>query len=533
VLNTVSVPYVFQDQTTFLAEYVNADFTALTSAINQIIAALNAQTSTAGYPTFLNAAAAPYGMAVANTPTANTAALQAAVSAAIAAGGGIVFIPAGIYNMSPSVVISGLTTGGIVIQGSSAGTQLVAQGSGDMFQVNNNNGVYGGTRFRDISFQYPKGSTSGIAINVNSSGENTTAEFCLFTNCPQAMKLGALYSGMFACRVFQGNLNNSTQVTISQAECFISQCILYQQPISSSGPTGCIGVQINSGSDKAWITNSHISDFNQGIVIAAGSFIYIIGSSVAAWTNGVYIVSNSVNAVFMVANQISQSLSSTAQSSGVYIDSNGGPSTNVASIYGDGNVIYGWANAGLQVNVAQDIVFNGGQISSNGLNPSSTPVGANVAITAAAVRVKLNGIDMSGVFSFNGGQSPYALAVSGSGGCIANSCDVSGCATGTLYTSSPGTLKLFNCQGYNGLLNLISNATPANATQTNLAGLGFYGPGTMYVTGGTVSAVKLGGTSMIAGNAAGPVSGAFPIPDPYTYFQIDWSGSPSVTFFGS
>ena len=523
----IIIPNVFTPATVADANAVNANFTAVANAINEGLTS---------YPTFINAVAPPYGMAVANTPAQNTTALQAAIWAAITAGGGTVFIPAGTYNMASAITISGLT-GGIIIQGASAGTKLVVQGNGDLFDVTGNYGTYGGTRFRDLQLVYAS-ATSGIAINVQQGGEATTAEFCEFTNCPQAMALGGAQGGMFGCRVYQNNIANTTQVTISKPECYVSQCLLLQQPISTGGPVGCIGINVQSGADQAWIINNHISDFNQGVVISGGKFTFITNCAIQSWTNSVYVVpksGGSANCVFLVGNHIPADPATTAQSSGVYIDSNGGPSTNASGIYGSGNLIYGWGNAGLQVNVAQDVVFNGGQISSNGLNPSAANLGANVVVSAAALRVSLNGVDMSGTVPIIGAASPYALSVFGSGACLANLCDMTLCSTGPLLASSPGSLSLTSCNGYNNIVSIVSTATPANGAQITLASLGHYGPGTMYVSGGTVSAIELFEVSSfgVPGQVLGITSGTVVIPNPYTAFSIAWSGSPTVAIIGS
>jgi hypothetical protein len=186
------------------------------------------------------------------------------------------------------------------------------------------------------------------------------------------------------------------------------------------------------------------------------------------------------------------------------------------------------------VNVAQDVVFNGGQISSNGLNPSAANLGANVVVSAAALRVSLNGVDMSGTVPIIGAASPYALSVFGSGACLANLCDMTLCSTGPLLASSPGSLSLTSCNGYNNIVSIVSTATPANGAQITLASLGHYGPGTMYVSGGTVSAIELFGVSgQVPGQVLGITSGTVVIPNPYTAFSIAWSGSPTVAIIGS
>jgi hypothetical protein len=80
--------------------------------------------------------------------TANVAALQAAVNAALGAGGGTVVVPAGTYELSGTVTIDNVN-GGLIVKGESTGTTLVQQGTPQSENVNSCPGMSDGTEAAD------------------------------------------------------------------------------------------------------------------------------------------------------------------------------------------------------------------------------------------------------------------------------------------------------------------------------------------------------------------------------------------------
>jgi hypothetical protein len=190
--------------------------------------------------------AVDYGLSVNDTSGGanNQAALQEAVTAAINASGGTVFIPAGSYAIAGTVSISGLN-GGLLITGSSAGTTLIQQtGGADIFDVTaSGNPAEFGIRFRDTTFQYKSGIASGgCAINLISGVADVTAEDCGFVNCWMALYAGSgtgsggvVHSGLVRCTISQNEYSSSTQVTLAGPECFVLYCDLLQMAPNDAG----------------------------------------------------------------------------------------------------------------------------------------------------------------------------------------------------------------------------------------------------------------------------------------------------------
>jgi hypothetical protein len=334
------------------------------------------------------------------TRAANVAAIQSAVNAAIAkiprktSGGGTVVIPAGIYELggtiSPvaaaTITITNVT-GGLTIRGESAGTTLIQYGTpptsgtapstaADIFDVSSSgNPSQFGIRFRDLTLQYANDltvPTSGaVAINLFDGVADTTAENCGFVNCPQAFAAGssgsALHSGLVGCTVYQNDYSNATQVLLSGPECFVLYSELYQTP---GGPTGNTGITVQSGAEGCRIYGCHISDFNTGISVAQGSkFTYITNCEVDAFQGLTIAPANDggqIYSVFVTACKFAM-IENTATSSltwGIYIDTAGGINTNVEGICIADCLVFGYQDAGLQINKGQSISVIGGKYSS-------------------------------------------------------------------------------------------------------------------------------------------------------------------------
>jgi hypothetical protein len=79
--------------------------------------------------------AVDYGLSTTGVGGDNTAALNAAVTAAIIAGGGTIFIPQGSYDLSGPVSIDASGTAGVIIAGVSGLTELVQTAAYDIFDV--------------------------------------------------------------------------------------------------------------------------------------------------------------------------------------------------------------------------------------------------------------------------------------------------------------------------------------------------------------------------------------------------------------
>lgn len=499
-----------------LSAQVNANFAAIVAQLNSV--------AFTGYNTYINVA-----FPAANTPTQNTAALQAAANLAVATpGGAIILFPAGIFQFNGTINVSGVGgatgAGGVVFQGSSTGTQLVQTVSADLFDVQmspQSAGNYG-VRFRDLQLTYLSTATTGVAINATNGGGCVTAEYCAFLSCPAAFTTGvggtSLQCGLVGCTIQQNRNAGSTQVTLSAAQSFLWQTVIRQQPIGSSGPAGCTGVLL-TGQPEGYVVNCHISDFTTGISITGNTkFCYIDNCAIPAYQTGIQIqpTSNSglINGIRITNCYIPATATTGAGSTGIYIDTNGGTATNIDDIQIANTTVQGFANAGIQVNVAHGVYISGGVCSSNGLAPTAVALGAGIAVTGLADTIEVKGTSLIGVYQFNGGTQPYGAAISG--GCTnvrITRANMQGNGTGALYYSAPGNnCYVRGCAGYNGLAQQVASITnlPAsgvlfNAQTVNASSL-FFGDFLVNATGSAITDVVITSSSQVNGIFTGATS---------------------------
>jgi hypothetical protein len=429
---------------------------------------------------------------------ANVAAIQSAVNAAIAKvvpgksnGGGTVVIPAGVYELGGTIspiatatIIVTNVTGGLTIRGESAGTTLIQYGTppsgtgasaaADIFDVSSSGSANQvGIRFRDLTLQYAAGlsvPTSGaVAINLFDTVSDTSAENCGFVNCPQAFAAGSSgktgHSGLVGCTVSQNDYSNAAQVLLSGPECFVLYSELYQTNTSLTGTTG---ITVQGAAEGCRIYGCHISDFYTGISVAQGAvFTYITDCEVDAFqglTIAPAVDGGQIYGVFVTACKFAM-IENTAASSatwGIYIDTAGGINTYVEGICIADCLVFGYQNAGLQINRGQSISVTGGKYSSNGQSSLTVELAAGIAITGPCADVRIVGADCSGVFNFwpnvqnpSPGSppvtQPYGISVvSGvTAVCVAD-CNLMNNETAALYVPTAGTdLRVNDCAGYN------------------------------------------------------------------------------------
>lgn len=489
-----------------------------------------------------------YGMSPNATASVNTAALQAAVTAALNGGGGIIFIPAGTYQLSDvtNLNFTGVPGNdpGFVIAGAGASTVLKQTViSKDVFSIS---GVTSGkgVRFKDLSITYQIGSAPTslpAAIRVNSGCKNVSCERVYFKDCPQAFYAGALECGLFNCRIDYDNFSASgtvipTMVNFSGAENYIDNCVILQQPRENTqnpGPTGCIGVLVNPGGGAYFITNTHLSDFTQGIVVKEGEQLHRLFCSnviCESWTNSLYIQPSGSNGtiyqiycgdcVFARTNG-----STDTSSTGVYIDTAGGTG-NVGEIFLNNCTCFQWNGPGVQINAGQNIVITGGRYGSNATSLSTS---GGIAITGAAQNVTINGADLTPkLLSPTYGTQPYAISITAAPvGLYIRGCNMAGYAVhGPLYLSSPGTqIEITDCAGYNDQGTVVSSTAPPTGTQFNGTYSGFstpyFGPVTFY----TKSSASANITHIkVSAQDTNLQSGTFSLAPGSTNAEIDYTG---------
>jgi hypothetical protein len=434
-----------------------------------------------------------YGMSPTNTAAINTAALQAALTAAFSGGGGIVFIPPGVYQVSGTISLTfGGVPGndhGIIIDGGGGDTELVQNNFVDLFSFT---GLASGrgVRLRDlrITFAASGAATLPPAAVRTANCESITCERVYFRNFPASLVDDnmSVQCGLFDCTIdYTGSsLADQTMVTLTGSEDFIDHCIFKQLPISQGGPTGCVGLSIGSAS-TVYITNTHISDFDYGIEIPGGGVNLqhalfsgincqsnVTGLTIKPASNGTIYELFFVNCVFARTGD------STSVSPGILIDTDGGVSTNVSDICFANCMSHDWAGPGMQINAGQDIVVTGGRYGMDATDNSMTTSGA-IAVTGPAVRVSVLGADCSGkIPTYNSqppasNQQPYGISVTGAVVDMqVRGCDLTNCKTGALYAVAGSDLRVTDCDGYNDQGTILQSTIPPPANQTNEGGRG-------------------------------------------------------------
>lgn len=492
-----------------------------------------------------------FGMSPANAD--NTSFLQKAIDAVfsgIAGGppGGVIFIPAGLYEFAGTVNFTG-TSGndpGIIIAGVGGGTELRQTANQHLFDISgctSGNGI----RFKDVTFSFETGGPghlTGTVISVTSS-QNVTCERVYFHDCPTAMAddIGSSQCGLFDCLIYYTKgISNTTMVTLSGSQDFIDECVMLQTPEGTPGvPTNVTGIAIGTVA-TSYVTNTHVNSFHVGITIGDGATdAFFSNVRVDAFHKAVAISqgSRTIFGVFFSGCTFGLGNNSTEQTSGITLDA--AVPAELASVFFNNCTAYGWENAGIQINAGQNIVIVGGQYSSNGQNPQSVQLGAGIAITSSnATDVTITGVDCSGVYELwpkiamaqPAVTQPYGVAVSGGGTATISACTLAGNATGALYASAPGTLEVTNCAGYNDQGTIVSNTAPPNGTQFNGTYSSFstpyFGPVTFYVKSGTglISHIKLNG------HDTNLTSGTFSLGPGAWTAEIDYTGVPFFLMIG-
>jgi hypothetical protein len=307
------------------------------------------------------------------------------------------------------------------------------------------------------------------------------------------------------CTIFQSQTgySNSTQILLGGPECFAIACEIFQHKMSDEGPTGCTGVLIkgagNSAAEGCKLYGCHIANMSTGIAIAGNSHFTAITACEIDGPEGLTIVPSSatgypIYGVFVTACKFGVK-NYTPSTSGVIIDTAGGPDSNVEGIFLTNCLVYGYQNAGVQINQGQSISVIGGKYSSNGWDPASTIDGAGIAITGPCAQVRIVGADCSGTFDFLGATPPaqaYGISVaSDATNVLVDDCDLTGNATAPLYVPTNGTdLRVTNSRGYNDQVLQLTASLPATGTRFNGTTYGYYGPSTVYIGAGA-NAVKM------------------------------------------
>lgn len=452
--------------------------------------------------------AVDYGMSPSNSASANQIALQAVVTAA-GAGGGVVFIPPGTYPITGETKLdfTDLPPGsdkGIIITGAGGNSALMqndpTQNTFSFTKMHSGNGV----RFKDLSISYALADetpeTTGAAIYV-SDCQNVSCERVFFSNCPQSLYLDnqSEQCGLFNCTIYYNNteIPNQNMVYLGGSENFIESCDISQKAVDSGGPTGCTAVVVQPAGGLICIANTHLSDFTTGILVYGGgsNLTRLFGSNIIceSWANAVIIKptnsSGTIYDVFFDDCLFAEVPDGSTEPSavGVYIDTNGGLNSNVANIFLNNCLVYGWSGSGVQINAGENIVITGGRYGSNATAMATT--GGGIAVTGTAANVTIDAADCTPIVPGQGTQLNGIFITAAVAGLYVRGCNLTGYgSSGPIYTSSAGTqIEITDCAGYNDMGTVLQHAGMPPSTISNTA-LGYYGPIAFYVsTTGTVT----------------------------------------------
>jgi hypothetical protein len=461
-------------------------------------------------PGIFNVLDSEYGMVPGSlgVPSENQTALQNAVNAAVAAGGGTILIPseengATTYNMQGPIYVGTATSPSpvsLIFAGTAQGTQSAptmqvqtnAGGpySGDLFYVDTTTTTdqdVGGITFQDLNIAYLEGASApGAAIHVI-SGENVRLLRVILTNCPQ----GVWFEDTLQCSLLEctGNYtkdgNSGTMVTIGNDVMGVAGKEIYITGCKFASHTGGVGIEIQ-GAEHVRVSNTRIDTFYEGIKIVPGasmsgghntlrhSFedvtVYAFTSDGNSGVAGAALTiqpqgpQNVSQIVFSHCLFEPDEMAEGSIGPGIYIDEGlyGGTIDNVRFV---SCFSTRWSGPGIEITSGSNIEINGGFYSGNasGSNPSGGSGG--VSITGAASGVRIIGASCVGSYPYievdKKETSPVqdiGIYIAGGGGnnIIVDHCDLRGNSqyavslSGAAVLTSEVFIRNCNMEGYTG-----------------------------------------------------------------------------------
>ncbi|MBV8725444.1 MAG: hypothetical protein JO078_05685 [Candidatus Eremiobacteraeota bacterium] len=490
-----------------------------------------------------------YGMSPSASAADNTTALTNAITAAFSTGG-IVLIPAGLYQINGTIIFNYAGTPGddqgIIITGAGGTAELRQNAYQDMFQFTSLTSGRG-VRFRDLRISYvvPLNPPPPQPYAIRTTDcINITCERVYFSACPAFINDNRSNEcGLFDCTIDYGaGVPGLTLVYLTGSQDFVDHCRFSQTSVAKGGPTGVVGIVIQTAS-VPYVSNTHFDDLDTAIWIQGGSNSLLRATlsnvSCECFTYGLRIqpLSNSVDIfqVFVNDCDFARAPDSTAVSPGILVDTNGGPAANVSDIFFSNCMSHDWAAAGMEIRGGQDIEVIGGRFGSNASDPSMLLSGG-IAITGPAQNVTIVGADCTGSIppyssEPTRGTQPHGISVTGAVVAMqVRGCNLNGNGQNNnqpLYVGTAGKdLRVTDCPGYNdqpaSARTLLSGTPPSGAFSNTMAWTGapqgWYGPIAFYVWGSGVSNIVIDGvTTMLTSGA----------------FELGQGDSASVGFSGN
>ena len=301
----VTVPYSFTPGETIYSAQVNADFNAIFAAFNtgiypSQIAPLTAAQATFGGSlpyTFPNGIVADVPNKVFNVrtygakgdgTTDDTAAIQAAINAAVATAGGTVYVPAGTYKVTSTLTIPNSGQVGIQVEG--AGTGAYAPNGGSTIKVSFASG--------DVFYMPGAGSGTGdpsfFDLNVDAGTVTRTSGATFDYKIPSGGQISHVYTNRDYDAIAIGTPGTDSQnfMSIHDSEFFQVRHVAFHQ----TGDTNGGGLDIHD-----ILTYGNGTEYTAGtnycyLADVAGSIIdplYFHDVDCEGYANGLYITLSS------------------------------------------------------------------------------------------------------------------------------------------------------------------------------------------------------------------------------------------------
>jgi hypothetical protein len=464
----------------------------------------------------------------------DTAEIQAAIAAAIAAGGGVVYLPVGTYKISSALTINGSR---VTVQGTGPASKIVQSAlAANIFTVGNAVTATYGPTFRDFSVTSSSIQTAGWAFACEYVAQASWERVALQT-AADAEAGKKLYGGI--------QLNKFDNCKITQCE------------IINAGPAATsIAVLANGKIDGTWGADvvlgggTKIAGWDSGLTIGGavgGAYIdqtmFIsnyynveIDTVTVALTNrevffgpqaiidlctytGMLIAANSLTHLDCVGTWIA---SAGQIGDGVNGGVNIGAQTAI-SVYNFSNCrIYNHVSFGIVLQGQLRLILDGCSMQYNGTVAANATLGS--AVSALGNDVDLT---MTNCQVHNNGDAGdtrgYGLYMQGTGHRVVVEGNIfRDNVNGALTVPTTATAQIHTNIGYNPRGNLTAPAIPATTVaQTNTFGTDC----SVYVAGGTVSAVSIGGTT------TGLTTGHFRVPANQT-ITLTYTVAPTWKWFG-
>jgi len=247
-----------------------------------------------------------YG-AIGNGSTDDTAAIQAAIDAAFAAGGGVVWFPQGIYKTTNTIIVKS----GVSVRGAGRGSAILRPAAGAYAGVVVNGATIYATlamvsvtraSVASLTVDHATNSTTSNGIAITVDGAGTAAQHCTIVDCEVLPDDSATYAiwnfkGQHTKILFNyvdGGITTSTATAQEGIESFGGEDVLVAgNTVQNVGANGIyVTSDATSGESKyIRIRDNYIYRCKSGIRVAAGTHarsVHLHGNQISApWEYGI------------------------------------------------------------------------------------------------------------------------------------------------------------------------------------------------------------------------------------------------------